>query len=232
MRPVVRGEHPRVRRKRIRFRDYVDARRHLIDRLGPYCSYCEIRHPSPSVEHVRPKSAHPLLRKRWSNLLLSCTNCNSIKGSRPVSPGNYLWPDVDNTARAFEYSAGGRIRLASGLTTRQASLAQNLADLVGLMRTPASTPPASDVDPRWRERLSTWKMAQRMQSLIARKDTPELREAIVAAALGQGCWSIWLNVFAADSDMVRRLWSALPGTASRACMDKSLRLRSRRGGRL
>jgi uncharacterized protein (TIGR02646 family) len=232
MRPVSRGGHPRVNKKRAIFRDYVDARRFLVDRLGPYCSYCEIRHPSPSVEHVRPKSGHPLLRKRWSNLLLACTNCNSIKGSRAVTLGDYLWPDVDNTARAFEYLAGGRVRVALGLTARQASLAQNLSDLVGLMRTPATTPAATDVDPRWRERVSTWKMAQRLRSLVACNDTPELREAIVEAARGQGCWSIWMVVFATDDDMVRRLWGALPGTAKGACVDTSLKLRSRKGGRL
>jgi hypothetical protein len=40
MRPVVRGENTKI------FKDYKDARRDLIEKLGEYCSYCEMRIPS------------------------------------------------------------------------------------------------------------------------------------------------------------------------------------------
>jgi predicted RNA-binding protein with PIN domain len=46
MRPVVRGENTKI------FKDYKDARRDLIEKLGEYCSYCEMRIPSSlDVEH-------------------------------------------------------------------------------------------------------------------------------------------------------------------------------------
>jgi len=63
MRPVERGDHPVIEGKAVVFKKYGDARRHLVERLGRYCSYCEMRCNQPAhIEHVLPKSLNPPLR--------------------------------------------------------------------------------------------------------------------------------------------------------------------------
>ncbi len=53
MRPVERGQRPVVNGVAREYKEYGDARNDLIDRVGDYCSYCEIPVPSgPNVEHV------------------------------------------------------------------------------------------------------------------------------------------------------------------------------------
>lgn len=85
MRPLDKGAVPRAGDGAIRFGHYSDAHPHLVERLGDYCSYCERRLPaSLAVEHVQPKSHVPELETSWDNFLLACTNCNSVKGSKPV----------------------------------------------------------------------------------------------------------------------------------------------------
>lgn len=76
MRPVDKGAAPSVV-----FEKYQDAEPYLEERLGPYCSFCEmsIRHV-PEVEHKEAKSAVGDLTA-WDNLLLSCKYCNT-RGTR------------------------------------------------------------------------------------------------------------------------------------------------------
>jgi hypothetical protein len=63
---------------------YPNARRAMIDRIGQYCSYCELPIVANlAIEHVVPKTSFPLLATRWSNFLLACAACNSKKGSLP-----------------------------------------------------------------------------------------------------------------------------------------------------
>ncbi len=42
----------------------------------------------------------------------ACPNCNSVTGDDPVDLDEYLWPDRDNTARAFTYGEGGLVDVA------------------------------------------------------------------------------------------------------------------------
>ena len=90
------------------YANYAAALPDLEQRLGRHCSYCE-RYIATNlaIEHVQPKSLVPALALTWSNFLLACVNCNSCKGDTPVTVADYLWPDSDNTLRAFEYRAGG-----------------------------------------------------------------------------------------------------------------------------
>ena len=63
---------------------YPNARRAMIDRIGQYCSYCELPIVANlAIEHIVPKTSFPLLATRWSNFLLACAACNSKKGSLP-----------------------------------------------------------------------------------------------------------------------------------------------------
>jgi uncharacterized protein (TIGR02646 family) len=105
LRPVVRGDAPVVAAGNpIVYTDYKQARDALIARMGDYCSYCEVAlHSDIDVEHVLPKSLNPDLELEWSNFLLACGNCNSIKGGQTITLADYYWPDLDNTLRAFLY---------------------------------------------------------------------------------------------------------------------------------
>ncbi len=94
MRPVERGSAPRT------YTRYQDAIGDLEARLGTYCSYCE-RRTSLAVEHVIPKSKRPDLEREWTNFLLACTTCNSVKGDKDVVIQKFLWPDRDNTFLAY-----------------------------------------------------------------------------------------------------------------------------------
>jgi uncharacterized protein (TIGR02646 family) len=92
------------------FKKYQDAQSQLIQRIGDYCSYCERRFSSGiHDEHKVPKSKNGSQKLLWSNFLLSCPNCNSAKGSRSIALSQYIWPDKDNTMRAFNYDAQGLI---------------------------------------------------------------------------------------------------------------------------
>ncbi len=110
MRPIERGAAPRTYLK------YEQEIGDLEERLGSYCSYCERRFPSSlAVEHVVPKSLHPELEIEWTNFLLGCNNCNSVKGKKIVEVDNFLWCDRDNTFLAFTYLSGGFVRLSDKL---------------------------------------------------------------------------------------------------------------------
>src|SRR6185436_17877421 len=204
MRPIVRGSTPTVHGRAVRFARYQDARPALLDRVGSYCSYCEIAHPSLAIEHVQPKSKRPRLLTRWSNFLLSCPYCNSTKGRKKIIVHKYLWPDRDNTFRAFAYSSHGKVGVATTLNSRERVLAQNTMLLFGLNRDPSTTPPASLNDRRWKIRYESGQIASRSLHLLTSLNVPQMREQIVMTAVAQGCWSVWLTVFATDSDMVRR----------------------------
>src|SRR5438270_11942067 len=103
MRPVNRGAHPvNADGSRRKWTKYEEARGQLIERLGGYCSYCEMRLPaSLAVEHVIPKSLAPKKRLQWDNFLLACTNCNFSKGNKPVVLHKFVWPDRENTFEFF-----------------------------------------------------------------------------------------------------------------------------------
>ena len=74
MRPVNKGESPYQFIK-----DYKDAQSFLENRIGIYCSYCEM--PiinAPEVEHIVSKT-NGGDKTKWENLLLGCKYCNSRK---------------------------------------------------------------------------------------------------------------------------------------------------------
>jgi hypothetical protein len=63
---------------------YGDAGIPLTVAIGSFCSYCESYSSGGlAVEHVVPKSPFPALTVEWTNFLLSCVPCNSIKNNRP-----------------------------------------------------------------------------------------------------------------------------------------------------
>ena len=220
MRPVERGPWPKdAAGRRALFSEYENARHDLISRIGPYCSYCEARLPaSLAVEHCQPKKHKKHLKLDWGNFLLACVNCNSIKGSRQIRLGDYLWPDSHNTFRAFEYGPGALVAPASALPPPLRARARRMMDLVGLGRNPVNDPAASDR--RWQEREEVWGIAEESLADLHANSTRQMQTQIVRTALGHGRWSIWMTVFRNEPHMLRLFIEAFPGT-SHSCFDRA-----------
>ena len=227
MRPVDKGVAPR------NYERYQEAGPDLQARLGDYCSYCERRIEAHlAVEHVQPKSRVPELALVWSNFLLGCVNCNSSKGDTPINLSDFVWPDVDNTLRAFEFKRGGLIQSHPDLMPEMTAKARSTARLLGLDRFPGSPerePTAADK--RWLKRKEVWELAEKCKGDLLAQDTDVVRGLIVRVATGRGGFSIWWTVFASDSDMRQRLRVAFVGTHG-ACFDADENLVPRAGGQL
>lgn len=227
MRPVDKGSAPVAT-----YANYAAALPDLEQRLGRYCSYCE-RYIATNlaVEHVQTKSLVPALALTWSNFLLACVNCNSCKGATPITFADYLWPDSDNTLRAFEYCTGGVVAPRSALAAPLRAKAQASAALVGLDRVPGAAVPPTQSDLRWLKRFETWRKANDALRRLTQNDTEELREQIVDTALATGLFSIWWTVFAVDRNMRSRLRAAFVGTCSNS-FDADENVQARPGGQL
>jgi uncharacterized protein (TIGR02646 family) len=215
MRPIIKGEHPSESGQPKLFKEYQEARGDLIDRLGQYCSYCEMKlDASLAVEHVQPKSLYPALERQWNNFLLACTNCNSTKGTQDVILSDYYWPDEDNTFRAFTYLQGGLVRPNSQLNNQEKIKAT--LKLTGLDKPFINDPKVSDR--RLPNRRETWDIATRSLNRLRKSDTLLMREQVAEHAVSQGYWSVWMTVFKDDPDMLRRFIEAFPGTCQ-DCFD-------------
>jgi len=217
MRPIERGDVPLDANEQPKeFSAYKYARQDLIDRMGEYCSYCEMRlNASLAVEHVKPKVNHPDLRLQWSNFLLACGNCNSIKGSTDIELDDFYWPDRDNTFLAIEYQEGGRVRANPNLTPGQMKKAEKTIKLTGLDRVPGNDSAASDR--RWINRREAWDIAVDSLKDLKKDDSKSMRRQIVRTAKA-GYWSVWMTVFRTDADMRRRFIEEFRGT-SKECFD-------------
>jgi len=191
------NDHPRAYRK---------AKPDLLARLGGYCSYCE-RVGDLHVEHIVPKEKSPDLIGEWSNFLLGCSNCNSIKRDRNDSRHGYIWPDTDDTEVAFEYLVDGIVRVRPGLSEELNSRADRLYDLVGLGRTPSSHPEASDL--RWLKRREAWRVATRAKRSVSDGANGDI---VIELAKATGFCSVWITVFADDAQFCDRLRQCFPGT--------------------
>lgn len=226
MRPVEKGSAPAI------YTNYADALPDLVQRIGRYCSYCE-RYITTNlaVEHVQPKSLASALALLWSNFLVACVNCNSCKGDTAITLADYLWPDNDNTIRAYQYSAGGIVTPHSTLSTVLTTKAQASLTLVGLDRIPNAAIPPTPQDLRWNHRREAWGKATFAHQRLATNNTTEMREQIIDTATSTGFFSIWWTVFSADADMRSRLRLAFVGTCPDS-FDASGNLKPRSRGQL
>jgi uncharacterized protein (TIGR02646 family) len=232
MRPVERGPCPlEATGQPLCFVTYQEARPELLERLGEYCSYCERRlGASLAVEHIEPRHHASHRALDWDNFLLACVNCNRTKGAQPTSSLDVYLPDRDNTARAFQYGEGGLVSAHPELGHEQRDKARRTLKLLGLDKTPANTPPATDR--RWLSRFDTWNMAQRsLGRWQRRRGDPDIRESIIDLARSQGLWSIWMAVFETEHEIQQALIDAFPGTC-RSCFDTNTQPVARPGGTL
>lgn len=224
MRPVSKGSLPKDSDGHsIQFKDYSLARGLLIERIGQYCSYCEMKLDSSlHVEHVKPKKpkgSSEVIPERlldWDNFLLACVNCNSNKGSKEITLEDYFWPDQDNTFRVLKYSEGGLVAPVDNLADKEKEKALRTIKLTGLDKSPKNDPKASDR--RWENRREVWDIAQRSKGRLKRCDSDDMRDGIVDIATGHAYWSVWMTVFQDDPDMLGRFIGAFTGTCQE-CFD-------------
>lgn len=223
MRPVRRGKSPQT----VDFTDYADAQPHLISRIGRYCSYCE--RPiltSLAVEHIQPKKgphAHPHLEGCWTNYLLACVNCNSTKKDKNVELTDSIFPDRDNTFAAFSYSPNGEVTPTPGLLQGITTSAENTLALTGLDKKICVTLDENDkqvaID-RVSQRMEAWAVAQEAKAdIVADPNNVALMRATIRTAQGYGFFSIWMEVFSADTEMRNLLIDAFVGTRASGCFD-------------
>ncbi len=231
MRPVERGPVPTHGDPPVvkTFREYSEARGDLIERLGEYCSYCEMQlDASLAVEHILPKRRFPERETDWENFLLACTNCNSTKADHPIDLADYFWPHLDNTFRAFAYDDHGRVSPSPFLKGSDRARARRMIKLIGLDKTPRGNPRASDR--RWRNRLETVELATQVRhDYRASRNRAVAGDFVLRIAREKGYWSIWMTVFQGEPEIRRRLVEEFQGTA-RACFDNNGRPRQRPGG--
>lgn len=215
MRPVNKGACPYSA-----ISNYRQARGPLIERLGELCSYCEMHLDAGlAVEHIQPKNLQPGKTCSWENLLLACANCNSTKNKTDINDANiddYLWPDIHNTFLALKYSEGGIVSVNDTLHPDIRAKAQKLISLVGLDKNPGNSADMSDR--RWYNRKEEFAKAQRSKQRLAAADTPNMHKLISEQIVDQAdkYFSIWMTVFADDSDMKKRLITKFVGTAEDA----------------
>ena len=190
------------------FRPYRKAKSDLIERLGAYCSYCEREKDGLAVEHVVPKKHAPTLEENWTNFLLACRNCNSIKRDKNVSRAGYTWPDDDEDWRPFDYFPDGIVKVQDDLSGPNRQKAQNLFGLLGLGRRPGNDLEMKDI--RWRERREAWNAAEEAYASLASEATDV--NNVLKLAKHTGFWSVWMTVFSDRPDVCERLRKEFPGT--------------------
>jgi uncharacterized protein (TIGR02646 family) len=227
MRPIERGVNLNL------FKEYGDARDDLINQLGAYCSYCEMRIPTPAIEHIQPKSLSDDLELEWRNFLLACTSCNSVKKDKVINDnniGDYFWADSDNTFRAFHYEQNRAPQISTSLTDFQQQIAKNTLELTGIDREPLH-PNLSKKDRRWKERNEAWDDALSVKEDFKNNSSEEMKNTIIRLAKAKGFWSVWMTVFADDINMRHLLIQEFKGT-SQACFDANTQPIHRAGGQI
>ncbi len=206
MRCIEKGASPR------QYKDYHDARNDLAGRIGWYCAYCEMRVTNMiEVEHVHPVN-HGGNELDWNNFLLSCRYCNGIKTDRNTSRRGYLWPDIDNTIHAFDYSEVKVIEPAYHLHPAISAKAEATINLMGLNRIAHSGKEPTDRDSRWIIRIEVFGIIQTCLEDWQEAPTTVTAQLIAKTALGHGFYSFWIQRFANYPLVLDAINSAFPNT--------------------
>jgi len=206
MRSVDKGFAPST------YTQYKDARNDLADRIGWFCSYCEMPVRNMiEIEHVHPtKNGGNELD--WNNFLLSCRYCNGNKKNKNLSRSGYLWPDVDNTTLAFEYSELDIIKPSSNLSQQIENFANSTIDLMGLNRTPHSGNKPTDRDSRWIARISAIGVIEESYNDWNFNKTQEFANQIARTATGHGFYSFWMIKFINETMVIDAINIAFENT--------------------
>jgi uncharacterized protein (TIGR02646 family) len=200
MKPVERGPAPQ------RYSSYKHAKPALIGRLGCYCSYCEAYDVPANldVEHIYPKVAHPAHEHRWENFLIACTSCNSKKhahlgsGRQRGLLKRFLWPHLDNTARAFRYFSDGRVEPSAGLSASQRDLAEKTIAMTGFLVSPAVASDYAKLAIAYSGvdlREQVWREAELTRAEYLTNPTVPRAQFFAMGAAKRGYFSVWMEVF-------------------------------------
>ena len=220
MRPVVKDDGG----ERV-YAHYRDALDDLANQIGLFCSYCEMPiKNAPEVEHVQPKTPNRDLLLEWSNFLLGCKSCNSIKSKKPVNINEVAFPDMDNTFRGLSYE-NDRVCAAQDLDPHENRLILAIVELVKLHRHPSGAlrdDRPSSGDRRFKFRREAWAKATRMlQHYLDRPGDSVLRNTIThELAPETGYFSVWMTVFREHPIVLSGFIDAFRGTA-RDCFDEN-----------
>ena len=212
MRPVLKGNCPYDNNNSdIIFSEYGEARPLLISRIGDYCSYCENQITNLAVEHVQPKNHNQHLALSWSNFLLACINCNSIKGHEPIITTNYYWADLHNTYLLFDFHPQGVVTVKANLhPSVNRVLADNTFLLTGIGRYGTF---ASEADRRWIKRSQAYGKAEDSLLYYTNNGRPnDYILSITNTATATGFWSVWIKVFENEQPVKTALTQTFLGT--------------------
>lgn len=220
MRPVNKGKAPKKT-----YKEYRDAEPDLEERIGAYCSFCEmpIKHV-PEVEHKEAKAKGGAVLE-WENLLLSCKYCNTRKGTK-VEKGDktkYLWPDEDDTFHAYSYDNDIpqlNTEYLKKQGKRACEKAKNTYQLFKLCHIPI-TP--KDKDRRYALRNEARNYAIGSKKGLEMIKTPSERKMYISTiknlALASGFFSVWMEVFQDDEEIKQILITSFQGTKEEYCKD-------------
>ena len=211
MRPVDKGEEPKEK-----YAKYQDAEKLLEERIGAYCSFCElpIVHV-PEVEHREAKAAGGDLLA-WKNLLLSCKYCNTRKGKKVAAgeKGLYLWADEDDTFHAFTYAKGIPKINRDFLQEKGNGMEQRASNLFRLVRL-GHIPKPKERDRRWNQRMEAYNLAvdslEDWKGIKEREDKESYLKQTLRLAKSAGFFSVWMEVFKEHKDVQKRLIEEFKG---------------------
>ncbi|MCP5499962.1 MAG: TIGR02646 family protein [Leptospiraceae bacterium] len=231
MRPVNKGNLP------ITYTKYENYKKHLVENIGDYCSYCERRIPTLlAVEHKKPKDSNPHLECEWDNLLLSCVNCNSAKGDEDINLNDYFFPDRDNTFPIFTYYSDGEVIANNHIENEIKRKVENTIELFGLNknyiphRNWIKDSLIQSALERWGQRLNTFEVAHDSLNNYRENQTLQMANQIGKTAKGFGFFSIWMKVFQDYPDVKNEIISAFKGTATDCFDSKGDSISPRPGG--
>lgn len=209
MRPVEKGITPKI------YNEYGKAKDDLIEKIGCYCSYCEINiNNQADVEHVIPKSIRKDLKLKWDNFLLGCKACNTIKGNNNKDRLGYPFPDEWNTAMLYDYS-NGLVKIKDNLPPHDEAMAENLFRLLKLDR---RIDTSSKKDDRFRSRKIAYEKATDSLSDYLIAPSPAMARVIGRSV--EGFHSVWLQVFNNYPDVKKAILEGVDGTAMN-CYDNN-----------
>lgn len=229
MRPVDKGPTPKTAAgAEVRVSHHRQWRRYLIERIGPYCSYCEIKiNNSPQVEHVVAQDIDPSRALDWDNLLLACPPCNRAKSNKACSPNTHYLPEAHNTYLAFGYlKRNSVVQHQPGLFMTPKNPAppspQKVDNTIALCALDRDTTKEAETvtDLRWKHRLEAF-----LKTVIWRKYWDDWGNAkaeefiaLLMTVASEGFFSLWFWVFEDVPKVREALVSHFPGTASN-CFD-------------
>lgn len=212
MRPVDKGEEPKEK-----YLNYQDAQKILEERIGAYCSFCELPVVHvPEVEHKEAKALGGDLLA-WKNLLMSCKYCNTRKGKK-VAAGEKdlcLWADEDDTFHAYTYEKGIPRVNYHYLKEKGNDLEQRAVRMFRLIQLD-HIPRPKERDRRWNNRMETYNCAEESlegwKKITDKTDKDLFLKQTLQLAKAKGFFSVWMEVFKEYKEVQKRLIEEFEGT--------------------